>query len=160
MRLCLFVLLLVGVVAARHSDADSPRQIHVRSQARKSGQETYSLCSFPKRHLLTVSDVTIEHQTAKIGDTITVTVQGSLKEDVEDGETNMSISWGVITLKNVHSTVCDTMNCPVRAGPFTYSQSFPIEDGTPNGDYTISYQVMGKEHKRVTCIEFDIHISS
>jgi hypothetical protein len=107
-----------------------------------------------------VSDVTIEPQNAKVGDTIQVTVQGSLKQDVADGETDLSISWGVIELKRQQSTICKTMDCPVKAGPFLYTESFYIPPGTPNGGYTIAYQVMGEDHQRVTCIEFDLHISS
>ena len=169
MRSFVFVFVLVVCVALCHAkithrtmptDVHSPRQIRVRANQRAEGQESYSLCSFPRRHLLTVSDVIIEPQNAKVGETITVTVQGSLKENVADGETDLTISWGVIELKRQQSTICQTMKCPVEAGPFTFTESFPIPQGTPNGGYTISYQVMGKDHARVTCIEFDIHISS
>jgi len=146
-------------VRARRSDAASPREINLRAMARDEGK-TYSLCSFPRRHLLTVSDVRIEPQNVKVGESVKVTLLGSLQKEVKDGTTDLSISYGIIPLKEEKSTVCKTMHCPIQEGPFEYSQEFPIPHGTPNGKFTISYEVMASEHERVTCVEFDLFVSS
>lgn len=144
---------------AERSNTNSPREINLRAVARSEGKP-YSLCSFPRRHLLAISDVRIEPQNVKVGESVTVTLLGSLKKQVEDGTTDLSISYGIIPLKEQKSTVCKTMPCPVREGPFEYSQEFPIPPGTPNGRFTISYEVMAGEHERVTCVEFDLIVSS
>lgn len=141
------------------SDTNSPRQINLRAEGR-SADKPYSLCSFPIRHLLSVSDVLIEPQNVKVGETVKVTVLGNLKEQVDDGTTDLSISYGIIPIKEEKSTLCKTMSCPVREGAFEFSQEFPIPAGTPNGKFTISYEVMADEHKRVTCVEFDLFVSS
>lgn len=172
-----FVLMLVAVATASvthrtmpedwspdqpvrvRSDTHSPREIKLRAESRTAGQG-YSLCSFPRRHLLAVSDVIIEPQTVKVGDTVKVTVLGSLSKQVDNGTTDLSISYGFIQLKEEKSSVCEMMQCPVPEGAFEYSQEFPIGAGTPNGKFTISFEVMASEHERVMCVEFDVHVRS
>ncbi|KAI8142698.1 ML domain-containing protein [Fennellomyces sp. T-0311] len=114
--------------------------------------------------LLVIKDITLDPETPKPGQTLTVDFKGYLKEQVPEGTIiEITVKFGVVQLIKKKFDFCQEAGkveeeCPIEKGPLEFTKSvdlpkeIPPVSGSFLGRYSVHAVITTPEEKQVTCL--------
>eukprot|EP01112_Ceratiomyxa_fruticulosa_P022583 TRINITY_DN831_c0_g1_i1.p1 TRINITY_DN831_c0_g1~~TRINITY_DN831_c0_g1_i1.p1 ORF type:complete len:157 (-),score=41.49 TRINITY_DN831_c0_g1_i1:158-628(-) len=96
------------------------------------------------------------------GQPLTVSVSGTLNEEVTAGNISIYVKYGFITILKQTDNICDQdyLPCPIQAGPYTHNITETIPADTPSGHYTGQVQAIDQNKQEILCVSLNLQLSS
>jgi len=149
-----------------HFDFDQRvRSHHLLSSSQLSATPIWTSCC-DSSCLFTPIDVTLSPNPPKIGQDLTVDLNGTWAREILDGVAKMDveffsvIKW--VKAKNFTKNICDytaTGHCPIVAGTRSSRLVFHINSSSPNGKYRGKVTMDTLSGTRIACFTFNTTMS-
>ncbi|KAF2235646.1 putative phosphatidylglycerol/phosphatidylinositol transfer protein [Viridothelium virens] len=155
-----FFALLSFTSAARASWLDGGNQVTVTDDEDLSvpGDNPLLFCSKADDDILTIKQVDLDPNPPAPGKTLSITAQGTLNEDIEEGaKVHLQVKYGLITLINQEANLCDyvkevDLSCPLKKGDLELGKQVDLPKQVPPGKYTVLADVFTKDGDKITCL--------
>ncbi|MCJ1300029.1 Phosphatidylglycerol/phosphatidylinositol transfer protein [Hypocenomyce scalaris] len=162
----LLPLLLPALATSRSISVGKQDVLTNDSDLNVPGANPMIFCQDPTDDILTIQHVNLSPNPPTAGNTLTIEAVGTFSEDVEEGAyVNLQVKYGLIRLINQTADLCDQLknvdqDCPVKKGETKITKDVDLPNQIPPGQYTVLADVYTKDHKKITCLQAQVHFGS
>jgi len=117
----------------------------------------YDLCSSSQAHIV-ISSITSNEWPPVKGDTLNLTVSGTVDEDVTSGTYSINIKLDGFPLPAITGNIDEFHPLPWTKGPLTFSFPEPIPDGAPGGTYNLQVSAVDQNKGQLFCVSLNFKL--
>eukprot|EP00013_Stygamoeba_regulata_P006865 CAMPEP_0177633866 /NCGR_PEP_ID=MMETSP0447-20121125/3066_1 /TAXON_ID=0 /ORGANISM="Stygamoeba regulata, Strain BSH-02190019" /LENGTH=142 /DNA_ID=CAMNT_0019135555 /DNA_START=183 /DNA_END=611 /DNA_ORIENTATION=- len=107
-----------------------------------------------------INSVTITPDPPKKGQSLSITANVTLDEQLTAGTLHVELKYSIITVLNKTLDLCDTIQpyqaCPIAAGNYQRTVSEDLPSDIPAGHYTGQVKVLDQASAELACIALDL----
>jgi len=132
--------------------------IHTTEDFPVSGKNPLKHCENPADDILEITNVDLDPNPPKPGNTLSIVATGNVKEEIEDGATiHLSVKYGLITIIRTTRDFCEDvpnvgLECPIQKGELKLTKDVDIPKEVPPGKYSVVADLQTKDGKTLTCL--------
>lgn len=129
------------------------------------GDNPLEHCADPADDILTIKSVDLEPNPPQAGKNLTITAEGLLSEDIEDGaKVHLEVKYGLIKIISQNADLCETaanvdLECPLKKGPLKLTKVVELPSAIPPGKYSVLADVISKDEDKITCLKAAVTFS-
>jgi len=115
--------------------------------------------------ILELEHVNLDPNPPLKGQTLTIDVAGTLKEDIEKGAyVELQVKYGLIRLVSTKADLCEQVSnvdleCPIQKGKAVITKDVDLPKEIPPGKYTVFADAYTVDDRKIVCLEATVQFT-